>query len=134
MKFIYHTLFCLLILTVTHTTPSVLSTLLPKAFTAASDAIGGILLLAVLVHVAFIVYFYTSKKYCLFALPLSHVIFPFLHYFTMWLFFYNTSIWRIFETPLIGYAFLVGIFYFLPLFVLTLIISLIIKAKRFLGW
>jgi len=76
-------------------------------------------------HIAFIIWFYISKKLTLFALPLSHLLFPFLFYFSLaWIRSYmpikpDPAGWEMF-------AIAAGFFYFLPFSVITLIISFVI--------
>ena len=129
---ISHTASCLLMLSMIHITPQLLSAIFPNMpYWSIS---GGIYIIIIIMHIAFVVYFYVSRKYSVFALPISHIVFPFIFYCAMFLLWRFTHLWKAFETPWVGFVILVSFYYFLPIAVITSIISsiisLIIKLKQ----
>jgi hypothetical protein len=87
-----------------------------------------ILLILLMVHVGFIVWYYKTKKFALFALPLSHFIFPILFLYAHSLYWeYQNMSYSADPAGVLG-LFLVVVFYFTPIIVTTFIISLVIKV------
>ena len=127
MTLVFHTLLCLLILTLVHITPQFLSAIFPNALNWSS---GASYIFMIIIHLASIVYFYVSKRYSVFALPLSHIVFPFIFYCAMLFLWKYSSLWKAFETPWESFVILVIFFYLLPIAVITFVISLIIKRKQ----
>ena len=127
MILITNTLLCLLALTLIFVTPHLFSALFSSGD---SGAFGGIVLISICIHIALIIYFYISRKYSVFALPLSHIIFPFLYYLIMLLLWRYSSIWKAFEAPWETFVSIVSVFYFLPISIITFVISLVIKLRR----
>ena len=125
MTFVFHTLLCLLALSSVFITPHILSIFFPSIFNESS----GVYLIAVCVHIVIVIYFYMSRRYSLFSLPLSHGIVPVLFYFVMYFLWRYSSLWKGFETSWQSYVVLAGGLYFLPSSIVTLIISSVIKFK-----
>ena len=122
MIFILHTFLCVLILFLIIDLPFLIGAVYPKF--VLTDP-----LILICLHIVFIICFYVLKKFSLFSLPLSHLIFAVLFYFSLaWIRPYmqtqpDPGGWEMFA---IG----AGFFYFLPVSIITFIISLIIKLKK----
>ena len=125
MRFILHTLLCVSILFLVLALPLILTAFFSKTF---EDLYRFWFYFSIFVHIVLIIYFYMSKKYSLFALPLSHILFPILFFFVTYPFRLTLSqatgsLWE-------GFVFISALYYFLPISVITFIISLIIKLKK----
>ena len=116
-----------LALVVIFTAPHIFSAFLPSLINESS---GWMFLLVICAHIAFVAYFYISKKHNLFVLPVCHIIFPFIFYLIMMFLWRYSTFWKGFETSWESYVILVGVFYFLPSAIITLIISKYIDNKR----
>ncbi|MDR2589997.1 MAG: hypothetical protein LBC71_03295 [Oscillospiraceae bacterium] len=127
LMLILQTLICLLVLTILFTIPHLLSTVFPDVV---NESTGVPFFCTVFFHITLIVYFYVSKKYSLFALPLSHLVFPAIYYIIMLILWKHSSLWKAFEAPWEAYVSLFAVFYFLPISLITFIISLIIKLIK----
>jgi len=126
LDFIIHTFVCLLILSLILAAPLIIAQFF-------QDMIGSTLsdlsfIVAILAHIGLIVYFYLSKKYSLFALPLSHIISSVPLYFIVWFTFtYAPTKW---DTPWQPTVIVISMFYLFPIALITFIISLVIKLNR----
>ena len=129
MTFFSQVRLCLFVLLFVFSIPDVLSAISPDVINETSG--GNVFLFSICVHIALIIYFYLSKKFNVFVLPLSHVIFPFLFFCFMSFMWRYSTIWRGIHGPWQGYVFLLAVFYFLPIAVITLIISVIIYGKNY---
>ena len=73
MKFVTHTLLCVLVLFLIFVIGTSLMSVIPSLH---PDAVPSFFLQLVIIHIVFIVlYFCFSKKFSLFALPMGHIIF-----------------------------------------------------------
>jgi hypothetical protein len=127
MTLLLHSFLWIFILVTLTSTPHILSAFFPNIFNETS---GGVILVSICIHIALLVYFYLSKKYNLFALPISHAVSPLLFFFIMWFLWQHSSIWKAFETPWESFVIIISLIYFLPIAVITFIISLFIKLTK----
>jgi len=122
MVFTLHTFLCVLTLFLIIDLPFLFGAVYPR-FVISNPII------YICLHLGFIIYFYVSKKFSLFSLPLGNLIFAFLFYFSLaWVRTYmpvkpDPGGWEMFA---IG----AGFFYFLPVSIITFIISLVIKSMQ----
>jgi len=123
---IIHTMLCLLAMALIFVTPHLFSALFPSGNIGLS---GGFVLLSIIIHIALLIYFYASRKYSVFALPLSHIVFPVLYYFVMMLLWKYSSVWKAFEASWESFVSILSVFYFLPISIITLVISIVIKLR-----
>jgi hypothetical protein len=85
-----------------------------------------VILLFPILHIISIVWFYKTKKFLLFALPLSHLVFGFLFVYITSLILQHSGACM---SEAVGVLF-IAILYFLPAAVITFIISLVIKTTK----
>ena len=124
MALILDTLMSLVMLILIHITPHLLSAIFPNMLDWSR---GSSFIFVFIIHIASIVYLYISKRLSVFAIPLSHIVFPFLFYCAMLFLWKYSTLWMAFETPWESFVSLVIFFYFLPIAAITFIISVIMK-------
>ena len=123
---VLHMLFCLFVMLIVLAAPTLIISFIPNSF---SGFIASVLFcLSIILHIAFIAYYYISNRYNIFALPLSNIIFPILFFLVTypfrWILSQNTgSLWE-------GFVAIVAMYYFLPIAAITFIISLIMKLRQ----
>ena len=120
-NFIWHTLFCLFalfaLIAMTLASGSIIYNISDNAFWGYI-----VLFIAFVVHIIFIVYYYfSSKGYSLFALPLSHILVIIVLFIVAVI---------VSDGWLFAYLFLFSAFYLLPIAVIAFVISLVARAIR----
>ena len=129
MIFIAHTASCILILLLLWGIPVFCLEIFYSNNPPSDVAFIVFFILLLTAHILIVIFYY-RKGYSLFALPLSHFLFPFLHFVLMYLvhllisqFTFNSSEWVLSWTA-------VAFIYFIPTAFITLIISIIMRVTR----
>jgi len=125
MMFVKHMLICILVL--------FFAWLVPFFFTGIitggdiSESLSTIILIAIVVtHIA-LIFFYYKRGFNLFALPLSHLIFPF--FILALLFLFDIGFPNLMESSDPFYIMVTAVIYFLPVTLITAVISVIMMAR-----
>ena len=82
-------------------------------------------ILFIILHLVLIAYFYLSDKYYLFALPASHLILTVLFITVL-----TNVINKMYSDGPAMFVYITGYFYLLPISVITLIITIILRVRK----